>query len=133
MTERTAKDVAAEDGLGESLDTLPATTDEPEQGAACTDEHQHGYIADKKRYLQRMRRIEGQTRGVTRMIEEDQYCIDILTQVSAITSALEAVATGLLEDHLRHCVLDAVKTGDDEAIDAKLAEANRAIQRLVRS
>ena len=92
----------------------------------------HGYISDKERYLARLKRIEGQARGISRMVDEEQYCIDILTQISALTSALEAVAVGLLDDHLKHCVMDAARTGGPEA-DAKLAEASAAIARLVRS
>jgi DNA-binding FrmR family transcriptional regulator len=98
-----------------------------------TDTHSHhGYISDKKRYLDRLKRIEGQVRGISRMIEEEKYCIDILTQVSAATSALETVALGLLDDHLRHCVADAARAGGPEA-DAKITEASQAIARLVRS
>ncbi|GGG27652.1 hypothetical protein GCM10007304_46870 [Rhodococcoides trifolii] len=92
----------------------------------------HGYIGDKARYAQRMRRIEGQARGVARMIEEEQYCIDILTQISALTAALQNVALGLLDDHLGHCVVDAVRAGEDGGA-AKLAEASAAIARLVKS
>ena len=95
-------------------------------------DHHHGYITDKEAYLKRMRRIEGQARGIARMIEEEKYCIDILTQVSAVTSALEGVALGLLEEHLRTCVVDAARTGDAEA-DALVKEATAAITRLVRS
>ena len=95
-------------------------------------DHHHGYITDKETYLKRMRRIEGQARGIARMIEEEKYCIDILTQVSAVTSALEGVALGLLEEHLRTCVVDAARTGDAEA-DALVKEATAAITRLVRS
>ncbi|MEI2819728.1 MAG: metal-sensitive transcriptional regulator [Marmoricola sp.] len=90
----------------------------------------HGY--DKDRYLARLKRIEGQARGVHRMVSEDVYCIDILTQISALTSALESVALGLLEDHLRHCVVNAARAGGEEA-EAKIAEANAAIARLVKS
>jgi DNA-binding FrmR family transcriptional regulator len=92
----------------------------------------NGYTQDKDAYLKRMRRIEGQVRGIAKMIENDQYCIDVLTQVSAATKALEAVALGLLEEHLRHCVAQAAADGGDVA-DAKLAEASAAIARLVRS
>lgn len=95
-------------------------------------DHHHGYIADKSRYLARLRRIEGQARGVHRMIDEEQYCIDILTQISALTSALENVALGLLEDHIKHCVVDAVASGGPEG-DAKIKEATQAIARLVKS
>jgi DNA-binding FrmR family transcriptional regulator len=91
----------------------------------------HGYITDKEKYRARMRRIEGQARGIQKMVEEEKYCIDILTQISALTSALEAVALGLLDDHLRHCVVDAARLGGDEA-DAKITEATAAIARLVR-
>src|SRR3954468_649955 len=97
-----------------------------------TDEHVHGYTAEKSAHLKRLRRIEGQARGLQRMVEEDKYCIDILTQVSAMTKALQAVALGLLDEHIAHCVADAVRTGGPEA-DAKLQEAHAAIARLVRS
>ena len=99
---------------------------------SSTHDGHHGYIADKKRYLDRLRRIEGQTRGLHRMVEEEQYCIDILTQISAVTSALEGVALGLLDDHLNHCVVDAARQGGPEGA-AKIAEASKAIARLVRS
>ena len=92
----------------------------------------NGYTQDKDAYLKRMRRIEGQVRGIAKMIENDQYCIDVLTQVSAATKALEAVALGLLEEHLRHCVAQAAADGGPVA-DEKLAEASAAIARLVRS
>jgi len=93
---------------------------------------QHGYIQNKDDYLKRLRRIEGQARGLQRMVEEEQYCIDILTQVSAMTKALQSVSLGLLDEHLRHCVVQAVAAGGDEA-DVKLQEAAAAIGRLVRS
>ena len=83
-----------------------------------TDSHQHGYINDKERYLGRMKRIEGQARGIAKMIDEEKYCIDILTQVSALTRALQGVSTGLLDDHLKHCVLDAAKLSDEAAVAA---------------
>lgn len=91
----------------------------------------HGYITDKDRYLNRLKRIEGQARGISKMVDEEKYCIDILTQISALTSALEAVALGLLDDHLRHCVVDAARLGGAEA-DEKITEATQAIARLVR-
>jgi DNA-binding FrmR family transcriptional regulator len=96
-----------------------------------TDHSHHGYISDKDKYLARLKRIEGQARGIHRMVDEEQYCIDILTQISALTSALQGVAIGLLDDHLKHCVTDAVQAGGD--VDAKLEEATQAIARLVRS
>ncbi|WP_327048484.1 metal-sensitive transcriptional regulator [Microbispora sp. NBC_01189] len=92
----------------------------------------HGYSGDKQAYLTRLRRIEGQIRGLQRMVDEEAYCIDILTQVSAATRALQAVALGLLEDHIGHCVADAVRSGGPEA-DEKIREASAAIARLVRS
>ena len=91
-----------------------------------------GYLQSKDAYLKRLRRIEGQARGLQRMVEEETYCIDILTQVSAMTKALQAVALGLLEEHVEHCVADAVRAGGPEA-QTKLREANEAIARLVRS
>ena len=103
--------------------------------AAATTAHDHaghGYITAKDDYLKRLRRIEGQARGLQRMVEEEKYCIDILTQVSAMTKALQAVAMGLLEDHISHCVVDAAVAGGPEA-DAKIKEATDAIARLVRS
>ncbi len=91
-----------------------------------------GYTGTKDDYLKRLRRVEGQVRGIARMVDEDTYCIDILTQVSAVTRALEAVSLGLLEDHLAHCVVDAARESD-EAGAAKVREAADAIARLVRS
>jgi CsoR family transcriptional regulator, copper-sensing transcriptional repressor len=92
----------------------------------------NGYTQDKKAYLTRMRRIEGQVRGIAKMIEDDKYCIDVLTQVSAATKALEAVALGLLDEHLTHCVTQAAAEGGPVA-DEKVAEASAAIARLIRS
>ena len=91
-----------------------------------------GYTDTKADVLKRLRRVEGQVRGIARMVEEDTYCIDVLTQVSAATKALQAVALGLLDEHLAHCVASAVAAGGDEA-DAKVREASQAIARLVRS
>ena len=91
-----------------------------------------GYSAGKDAHLKRLRRVEGQVRGLQRMVESDAYCIDVLTQVSAATRALEAVALSLLEDHLAHCVADAARQGGEVA-DAKVKEASAAIARLVRS
>ena len=96
------------------------------------DEHQHGYIGRKDDYLHRLKRIEGQARGLQRMVEEDTYCIDILTQVSAMTKALQAVSLGLLEEHMAHCVVHAAQESD-EAGKAKVDEAMAAITRLVKS
>lgn len=91
----------------------------------------HGYLSDKERYLARLKRIEGQVRGLQRMVDEEQYCIDILTQVSALQSALKGVALGLLDDHMNHCVRHAAEAGGEEA-EGKLAEVSQAVKRLVR-
>lgn len=92
----------------------------------------HGYITDKDRYLNRLKRIEGQARGISKMVDEEKYCIDILTQVSAMTRALEGFALAMLDEHLSHCVVRAARAGGAEA-EEKLAEASAAIARLVRS
>ncbi|GAA3640956.1 metal-sensitive transcriptional regulator [Microbacterium awajiense] len=94
--------------------------------------HVNGYVANKDDLLKRLRRAEGQVRGIARMVEEDKYCIDILTQVSAATRALETVALSLLGDHLSHCVAEASAEGGPVAAE-KIREANDAIARLVRS
>jgi DNA-binding FrmR family transcriptional regulator len=91
-----------------------------------------GYGNDKDRVLARLKRIEGQVRGIERMVEQDRYCIDVLAQVSAATAALQSVALVLVDEHLAHCVSDAVRAGGADA-EAKLAEASAAIARLVRS
>ena len=91
-----------------------------------------GNTDDKAASLARLRRIEGQVRGLQRMVDADTYCVDVLTQVSAVTKALQGVAVGLVEDHLAHCVRDAVAAGGTEA-DEKVAEASAAIARLLRT
>ena len=91
-----------------------------------------GYTHDKDDYLKRLRRVEGQIRGIARMVEADEYCIDVLTQVSAATKALQAVALGLMDEHLKHCVREAAAKGGQVAED-KVAEASAAVARLVRS
>lgn len=103
----------------------------------------HGYSPNKENYAKRLRRIEGQVRGIAKMIDEDKYCIDILTQISAVNSALQSVALGLLDEHLNHCVLHAATALNSQGgpnsqqggteVEAKLAEASAAIARLVRS
>jgi DNA-binding FrmR family transcriptional regulator len=100
----------------------------PDAGAGASV----GYVANKDAYLTRLRRIEGQVRGLQRMIEQDQYCIDVLTQVSAVTKALQSVALGLLDEHLGHCVTEAITEGGTAAED-KVREASAAVARLVRS
>jgi len=112
------------------LDT--AQSDIADLGIAEPETAEPGYHSNKDAHLKRLRRIEGQVRGVQRMVEEDTYCIDVLTQISAATKALEAVALGLLDEHLRHCVTHAIQAGGAPAED-KLTEASAAIARLVRS
>jgi DNA-binding FrmR family transcriptional regulator len=92
-----------------------------------------GYTMNKDDYRNRLRRIEGQVRGLQRMIDGDDYCIDVLTQISAVTRALQSVAVGLLDEHIRHCVSDAASDDDDQRIELMVAEATRAIERLVKA
>jgi DNA-binding FrmR family transcriptional regulator len=92
-----------------------------------------GYTMNKDDYIKRLRRIEGQVRGLQRMIDEDIYCIDVLTQVSAVSKALQSVAVGLLDEHVRHCVRDAALGDDAEKADQMVAEATKAIERLVKA
>lgn len=122
--------------------TLPTQAAPPSLPFDDTKAHHHGYAADKGAYLRRLKRIEGQVRGIGRMIDEDKYCIDILTQVAAVNSAMHALSLGLLESHLTHCVADAAQeaaringTPDQtsaEMVDAKIQEATQAIGRLLR-
>lgn len=117
----------------------PADYMDPLTGATP---HQHGYATDKSAYLRRLKRIEGQVRGIARMVDEDQYCIDILTQVAAVNNAMHALSLGLLESHLTHCVADAAQEAartngaadstSTDAVDAKIQEATKAIGRLLR-
>ncbi|MDO4897901.1 MAG: metal-sensitive transcriptional regulator [Rothia sp. (in: high G+C Gram-positive bacteria)] len=97
----------------------------------------HGYTPEKDAHLKRLRRIEGQVRGVARMVEEDTYCIDILTQVAAINKALHSLSTQLVEAHVRHCVVGAAveahESGNPEILDQKITEAMTAINRLIKS
>ncbi len=92
-----------------------------------------GYISEKDDYLKRLRRIEGQIRGLQRMIDEDTYCIDILNQVAAATKALQSVAVGLLDEHVRGCVRDAAAGDDRDHADAMVTEATKAIERLIKA
>jgi DNA-binding FrmR family transcriptional regulator len=92
----------------------------------------HGYSPDKAAYIKRLRRIEGQVRGLQRMVDDDVYCIDVLTQISAATKALQSVAVGLLEQHIHHCVANAA-ANDPEHLDDMVGEATRAIERLLKS
>lgn len=109
-------------------------TDQQET-CSCHSPGVHGYNADsesKARYLARLKRIEGQTRGIHRMVDEDQYCVDIITQISAVTSALENVALALLEDHIVHCVAGAAAV-DGQLAQDKVDEAMKAIKKMVKS
>ena len=124
-------------------DTITDTDVEATVGSCCPEpDHPHGpcadpvvghaYITNKEGYLRRLRRIEGQSRGLQRMVEEEKYCIDILTQISAMTKALQSVALELLEDHMNHCVVAAAAEGGARA-EEMMQEASEAITRLVRS
>jgi DNA-binding FrmR family transcriptional regulator len=93
----------------------------------------HGYAKDKDQIVKRLHRIEGQVRGIERMVDEDRYCIDILTQIAAVKTALEQVGAKLLEDHVTHCVRDAIASGDERAADDKTAELLTAVQRFVKT
>ena len=123
---RSGRRTRAAGGEAAGAEAIPTT------GAASTGNGARGYSGTKDAHLKRLARIEGQVRGITRMVEEDKYCIDVLTQVSAVTKALQAVSLGLLEEHMAHCVAHAVAAGGDEGT-AKLKEASDAIARLVRS
>ena len=118
--------LVVEDAMTTTDTGAPATSE------TVTENTTHGYHKQKDEHLKRLRRIEGQIRGLQRMVDEDVYCIDILTQVSASTKALQSFALQLLEEHLRHCVADAALKGGDE-IDAKVEEATKAIGRLLRT
>ncbi|MFE2944012.1 metal-sensitive transcriptional regulator [Streptomyces sp. NPDC059255] len=123
----------ATDTMGST--SAAAATDPAGAPAVTETDHDrgvHGYHHQKAEHLKRLRRIEGQIRGLQRLVDEDVYCIDILTQVSASTKALQSFALQLLEEHLRHCVADAALKGGDE-VDAKVEEATKAIARLLRT
>ncbi|MER6782311.1 MULTISPECIES: metal-sensitive transcriptional regulator [unclassified Streptomyces] len=124
--EGSGADVTTGAGTASGAGTGTATATATATGAV------HGYHHQKDEHLKRLRRIEGQIRGLQRLVDEDVYCIDILTQVSASTKALQSFALQLLEEHLRHCVADAAVKGGDE-IDAKVEEATKAIARLLRT
>ena len=93
----------------------------------------HGYVSDKDVLVKRLHRIEGQVRGLERMVEEERYCIDILTQIAAVTTALESLSVKLLEDHVRHCVADALAAGDSEVAERKSEDMLAAVQRFSRT
>ena len=94
------------------------------------ESHEHGYAKDKEALVKRLHRIEGQVRGIERMVEDDRYCIDILTQISAVNTALEAVALRILDDHVRHCVAGALTSGDEADAATKTEELLEAVQRF---
>ena len=122
------------------VSNVSSTPAEVQTGACCSGEAtetQHGYASNKEAHLKRLRRIEGQVRGIARMVDEDKYCIDILTQVAAVSKALHAVSLNLLEEHIGHCVTGAAveseRTGDPTIAETKVKEATAAISRLMRS
>lgn len=133
-TTTTHQDTSVDAGLSfdQSSDHRPEQPSSQNAGLPAS----RGYAADKAAYLRRLKRIEGQVRGIARMVDEDKYCIDILTQVAAVNSAMHAVSLGLLENHLQHCVVDAAQeaatSGSPDAVDAKVKEATQAISRLLR-
>ncbi|WP_225214807.1 metal-sensitive transcriptional regulator [Cellulomonas avistercoris] len=110
----------------------PATDVRTHATDAAPDGAAPGYSPAKEEYLRRLRRVEGQVRGIARMVDEDVYCIDVLTQIAAVTKALQAVGIGLVEDHLGHCVVDAARQSPEAGAE-KVREASAAIARLVRS
>lgn len=117
----------------ENAEQLVEQSDQQGSCSSChMPGHSHGYVGTKDNYLSRLRRIEGQVRGIERMVEQEKYCIDILTQVAAVNSALKSVALMLLDEHMGSCVIDAARTSDEAARD-KLDEAAKAIARLVKS
>ena len=95
--------------------------------------HEHGYAKDKEALVKRLHRIEGQVRGIERMVEDDRYCIDILTQIAAVNTALEALALKLLDEHVRHCVVGALTSGDKADATAKTEELLQAVHRFART
>ena len=100
---------------------------------AAPEQHTHGYSAGKDQLVKRLRRVEGQVRGIEKMVEDDRYCIDILTQIAAASTALESVALKVLEEHVQHCVAGALASGDEAAAQEKTAELLAAVQRFTKS
>lgn len=111
----------------------PTPADPPPPSGAPTPGPPYGYVADKDALRKRMRRIQGQARGIEKMIAEDRYCIDILTQIAAIDTALEAVAFKILDDHVNHCVARALASGDEEVAAEKSRELLDAVRRFART
>ncbi|MDJ1370754.1 metal-sensitive transcriptional regulator [Gulosibacter molinativorax] len=104
----------------------------PEPAGPTTHTHTHGYRHDVQPLKNRLKRVEGQVRGVERMIDDDAYCIDVITQISAIKAALDRVSTILLEDHIDHCMAEAAESGDPEITKIKVAEVRDAVARLLK-
>jgi DNA-binding FrmR family transcriptional regulator len=100
---------------------------------SSTAEHTHGYTKDRDALVKRLHRIEGQVRGIERMVEDDRYCIDVLTQIAAVNTALEALAFKILDEHVRHCVAGALSSGDEEDAQIKTDELLEAVQRFART
>ena len=100
---------------------------------SVTDQHTHGYVADKEALVRRLHRIEGQVRGIEKMIDRDRYCIDVLTQISAVTTALDSLAFRILDEHVNHCVAGALASGDPAAADEKSKELLEAVHRFART
>ncbi len=98
-----------------------------------TAAHVHGYVADKDKLVKRLHRIEGQVRGIERMIDDDRYCIDVITQISAVTTALESLAFQILDEHVNHCVAGALSSGDPDAAAEKSKELLEAVHRFART
>ncbi|MDA1362921.1 metal-sensitive transcriptional regulator [Glycomyces luteolus] len=119
--------------MSEQTDRTGVAGDTPPAPEAHGHDGHYWYHGDKAALTRRLRRIEGQVRGIQRMVEDDQYCIDILTQISASTKGLQAVALNLLEGHLAHCVAEAQTSGDPTAAEAKVKEASDAVARLLRT
>ena len=101
--------------------------------STAATEHMHGYTKDKDALVKRLHRIEGQVRGIERMVDGDRYCIDILTQIAAVNTALEAVAIKILDEHVRHCVAGALSSGDEQDARVKTEELLEAVQRFART
>ena len=101
--------------------------------STAASEHAHGYAGDRDALVKRLHRIEGQVRGIERMVEEDRYCIDVLTQIAAVNTALESLAFKILHDHVRHCVAGALSSGDEDAARVKTEELLGAVHRFART
>ena len=101
--------------------------------SASDTTHMHGYTKDKDKLIKRLHRIEGQVRGIERMVEDDRYCIDILTQIAAVNTALESLAFKILDEHVRHCVAGALTSGDEQDAHTKVEELLGAVQRFART